>query len=140
MSCMALRQERRHRIANAPPHSSPAKGARHCVQVFLAQWLPSKALEEVLATTKFFQQSSLAAATAAQGSQASQAQADLTPQLWLQCRIQVRCFSGLLKCDTRVAQLPPSFACRDLDAVACMHGSASLCTLLQARTAAAAAL
>ena len=59
-------------------------------QVLLAQWLPAKALEQVLAAVKAFQQASQPAQTAAPQADKPQASHNELPsQLWLQCRLQV---------------------------------------------------
>ena len=59
------------------------------IQVWLAQWMPSKALAELMAATQFFQQASQAQMTADLDGKLQRAHNGLTPQLWLQCRLQV---------------------------------------------------
>ena len=64
-----------------------------CSQVLLAQWMPAKALDQVLAAVNKFQQASQplqkAAAPAAAREKPQPTQDGLSPQLWLHCRLQV---------------------------------------------------
>ena len=63
-----------------------------CLQVLLAQWLPGKALEQVLAAVTCFQQAShtsQALPTASIPADKQQSPSVFAPQLWLQCRLQV---------------------------------------------------
>ena len=55
----------------------------------MAQWLMSKALAEVMTATKCFQQTSQAQQAADLEGKLLHAENGLTPQLWLQCRLQV---------------------------------------------------
>ena len=59
----------------------------------MAQWLMSKALAEVMTATKCFQQNGQAQQAADLEGKLLHAQNGLTPQLWLQCRLQVFIFA-----------------------------------------------
>lgn len=59
------------------------------MQVLMAQWMPSKALAEVMTATQYFQQTSQAQAKTDQAGRLVTAQNGLNAQLWLQCRLQV---------------------------------------------------
>ena len=67
-----------------------------CPQVLLAQWLPGRALEQVLAAVKGFHQASqsLPASHPQLDSTPQQAGPQLKPHLWLQCRLQAGLSSG----------------------------------------------
>ncbi len=110
-----------------------------CLQVLLAQCLPAKALEEVMAAVKTFHLASQAVSGAVpqQGVIPQQRQPELQPQLWLQCRLQVpytlsclfQTLLGLqyskhnITCMELLDRLPGTWS-RNLQ---CMHGMSTQC-------------
>ncbi len=67
------------------------------MQVLLAQWMPAKALEQVMAAVKTFYQASqtVLASSPQLDANVQQPGPAMKPHLWLQCRLQVGC---LLAC------------------------------------------
>lgn len=89
-------------------------------QVLLAQWLPAKALEQVLAAVKAFQQAIQPVQAAPPQTDKPQAtQHSLPPQLWLHCRLQVHSASINLQSVSDCYQLP--MGCNSCQASAACH-------------------